>query len=208
MSKYAGLAGSRISHYEQWANLPEATYAVPSVIPSGTGTQALTADTAIISPFYLDRAIGLTEVGVVITTASSDKVVRIGLYTWDPETRTIGELVKDFGNVDAGSTGLAKIDTAFTVQPGWYAWAVISDSTPTLRTFLADSWWVSGALTVSSTNAAGVSWYTKASLTDVAESEDETAFPETIESLTAVTSTSDFRAGYLVLARFNNNPAP
>lgn len=207
MSKYTAIAGSRITHYEQWANLPASTYAVPSVIPSGTGTQALTADTAIFSPFYLDRAIGLTKVGVLVTSAGGeDKVARIGLYRWDPETRTLGELVKDFGTVDANTTSIQEIATGFTVQAGWYAWAVVSDGTPTLRTFLADNPFVSGAFTISTTTALGVSWYTKASMTDVAETD---GFPEDgPSSLTAVTSASEFRAGYLVLCQFNNNPAP
>jgi hypothetical protein len=172
------------------------------VIPTATATQALTANTAIITPFYLDRTLALTSVGAIVTTAAASQVVKLAVYKWNPVTRALGELVKDCGQIATDATGVVMANVQHRLEPGWYAWAVVSGGTPTLRSFSAAMAAVAGAFTVATTNATFTTHYTAAVTA-------ASAWPTTGPAVTAVTSTSVLAQLFLAIATFNaSNPAP
>ena len=195
---------------EQWAQLPANTWAVPSVIPSATSTLLLVTETGYATPFYLDRKIAISAVAALVTSAgTASSKIRIGLYTWDPATRALGTLVKDFGQVDAATTSIQSVaasGASATIEPGWYAWAICTTAAlpATIRTFLAAMAAVAGAYTISTTTALQDIHYTFTATGYAAA-----GLPATGPAVTAVTSATEFRPNHMVLARFSAaNPAP
>jgi hypothetical protein len=196
----------RFVHRELFSNLPASTYGVLGTIPDATATLALVANTAVVTPFYVDRNIAISQIGTVVTTAgTTGQRVRIALYDWDPITRAAGALIADFGSVLCDATGLAALTPAVAryVASGWYALAIVSDGAPTIRTVLGSSRDFGGTFTVSTTTLVATSHYTVSVTNGIS-----VGFPATLGALTAVTSTSEFRPTQFAVARYVVNAAP
>lgn len=95
-----------------------------------TNTLVLVADRLYSRPFMVGAQATFTRIGVRISAADSGKVIRLGVYRWENGLPT--SLVFDAGTVSAGSTGDAEITISQALAPGVYAFALISDGTPTV----------------------------------------------------------------------------
>jgi hypothetical protein len=76
-------------------------------------------------PIYVDEV--RTYIGVATYVSPSTTVLlRTGLYSWN--NGLPGSLIFDFGTFNASSTGLQTINFSFTLQPGYYFVATVSNS--------------------------------------------------------------------------------
>lgn len=185
------------AYFSQGAN----DWAAFGVSPEATGTLALVAGTAVVTPVFVPSAITIKRIGAVVTVAAAAaEVARLGLYEWDPATKKLGALVKDYGTVLVDATSLRNTaNAADVVKPGWYAWVIVSDGAPTVRTVLGSQGEQAEAFTVSTTNLVATAHYTAA-----AGFVAGTAMPASGADvvLTRVTSTSEFRPTNIVLGQY------
>ena len=191
--------GSLWNPIEQSVNLPASTYNFPGIaVPEATQAIALVAAQGVVTPFFLNRAILPTDLGVVVTVAgTAASKIRIALYDWDHVNRALGSLLKDYGVVAADATGLQALTAqTYGFKNGWYAWVIVSDAAPTVRCAIALTPETAGAFTISTTTILGVTHYT-CSLTNPIAS----GYPAVGPAVTPVTSATEFRQNFFVMSR-------
>jgi hypothetical protein len=115
-------------------------YGLPNVQFTGTGTQALTANTVYYQPFEVTAPITLDFMALEVTgAAAGNGNLRLGIYAADTNLQPTGAPLFDSGDVTvtSGATGiLSKQGTAVTLQPGVYLTATNTSVGFTARTFL------------------------------------------------------------------------
>jgi hypothetical protein len=171
-------------------------------ILEATGTLALTANTAVVTPTFIPQHTTMSNVGIVVTTAgSAGQVARVAMYEWNPVTKALGNLVADFGTVLVDATGVrSAAANGLTVRSGWYAFVFVSNGTPTLRTFLAAQNEQSEAFTVSTAGALEATiHYTAATFLATGSAALATGASAT---LTRVTSGSEGRPNHFVVGQW------
>lgn len=90
-------------------------------VPSGPSVASNAGGWRGVAPFWVDREIHLTRIGITVTSgADTGRTVRLGLYA-DSNGRP-GEVVVDAGTVDASTTGYKELVIDVTLTPGRY-WA-------------------------------------------------------------------------------------
>jgi len=129
--------------FDGWFGHPDGTelWAPSNNLEPFDSYLTLSANMVYYTPFLWlhapDRLI--KRAGVKVTIAASGKSIRLGLYMIDKgNDGKPGDLVADFGAIDAGSTGVKYNTSAswasptanFRLSPGWYWSAIVSDGTP------------------------------------------------------------------------------
>ncbi len=102
-------------------------------------TQAVTANRLIATVMVVPRAVTLSQLVVDVTTAAAaGKIARLGIYATGGNLYP-GSLTIDGGTVAVDTTGLKvlQIGGGQKLDKGIYFLAVISDGTPTLRSYQA-----------------------------------------------------------------------
>jgi hypothetical protein len=215
MTQYVSPVMRRFDGYpEQWLYPATDEWTVGGgQIGTGTGTQALTANTALVFPVFIDRPLRVMDVGIVVTAEKSDKSAMVALYEFDPATSKLGKLVFSTEALSVGATGLVRArltqesdgeggwidvpDQARDIfKAGWYAWAVVSDDAPTVRLVSVPDIY-GGLVKPDTTNLTAINHYSVALTTPIASGYPADASDKT---LTAVTSTSAFTKNQGVLA--------
>ena len=133
-----GAAGTVIpSFYINDGNT--STYGMPGVIINTEATaQSLAANYVYYCPFYVAKAITITEMSANCTTASSTSgaEIRFAIYQcnefdWMPDS-----LVVDAGTASVTSTGQKSITSmSTTLQPGYYAARLQGDASASRPSF-------------------------------------------------------------------------
>ena len=127
----AGPAGAAIA-------FPKRT-ATPKIVGDANGTAlttlALTASRQYFIPFFVPRAVVVTNLRVSVTTLLAGTIA-IGIYdnTVVSSDDTPGNLLVSVTGLDAGTTGDKTGAVSYTLQPGVLYWmSVIASSAVTLR---------------------------------------------------------------------------
>lgn len=116
-----------------------AQYSIPGVQLRGIATKGLAANRILYMPIIVTTPITLDQLAVEITTAAaSGKVARLAIYNADVDWQPTSKVL-DAGTiaVDPGAPGIVTASIAVTLAAGRYLLAIISDGTPTLRSFQA-----------------------------------------------------------------------
>ena len=203
---------TRRSPSAQWPHLIDANmYAVPGLVPTATETQALTADLLYIFPWFCPLPLAITSAGIVCTSLDAGATETVSaLFNWDQENREVRSLVQanatSFDTSSTGSAGLIANTTDFplVLEPGWYAWGLVSDGTPTLRLAKGVDPMSQGNFDISTTTLVGTRYYTADGSGMVAGGITD---PGDYSDLTEITSASDFTVAQAIVTRFNLNPA-
>ncbi|MGW8177176.1 MAG: hypothetical protein ACWGQW_00045 [bacterium] len=190
---------------EQWPNLGTGELAIPGMKPVQTATQALVANTAMVWPWFNPIGIGIASANIMLSTGVAATTAKIALFEWDHINRTCLDVIAQ--SAAAFNTTTAEqgkiTDAAFLggYEPGWYAWAVVSDGAITLRLVEGVDEMAQGLLTPNTTNLESDLHYTFDGTGIIAGSfaDDPTVTP--------VVSTSNFLAQQAVLLDFALNPA-
>jgi len=103
-------------------------YGWPYFTNNNTGN-ALVADRLYARPFMVGKTTTFERIGCNILTAAASSSIRIGIYNFENGLPT--SLVLDAGTVDSSSTGVKEITISQQLTPGAYAFAWVSNGTPT-----------------------------------------------------------------------------
>lgn len=193
---------SSISPLEQWAHLPANKYNIPGFLPVGTATQALTANVALVFPFYSPLKLHIVDARVVRTSAAAGGNIRAGLYEWNHEDRTGGALIKDLGTVAANATGAAAFTAGQPIREGWHALVLVSDDAPTIRLTTGHALGQQNDFGVATNDINGVTHYTADGTGWVAG-----GMGAALGTLTPILSTSSYLKNMGVIFDTDNNPA-
>lgn len=203
---------SRISPSAQWPHLLDANQRIsPIQTPTGTGTQAMTADRLYIFPLFLPVAMALTEVGTIVTAGAASSTIRMAILGWDHVNKEVSEVVADLGAGKASEVanqGLVSYTSAdaslpLTLETGWYAFAMVSGGTPTFRYLKGTDAMVGSAFDVVTTTLVATNYYYATGTGMVAGGITD---PGDYSDLTEVTSASDFTVFNAMVFRGNLNP--
>ena len=191
-ANFATAAADALAFTESSSNAATVTitttryaYGVPGVQFTGTGTQALTANTVYYQPFEVTAPLTLDFMALEVTTAATASGnLRLGVYAADTNLQPTGAPLFDSGDVTvtSGATGiLSKQSTPVTLQPGVYLTATNTSVALTARTALGGQTFVGTAMgsnlftvlmSVAQTQGAfpnpGTAWTTRAAATGAA----------------------------------------
>lgn len=184
------------------ANRGASEWTLWGAAPEGTGTLALVANTTVVTPLFVPQHTTMANVGLLVTTAGAGGVIaRVALYEWNPVTRALGALVADFGTITVDATGIRSLAAnGATIRSGWYAWVLVSNGTPTVRTFLAGQAEQSEPFTVTGAGAAEVTaHYTAAAFLSTGAAAPVSGATAT---LTRVVSGTEFRPNGIVVGQW------
>lgn len=96
---------------------------------SGSATSTLTGSRIYYEPFRCLGRTAWTKMGISVTTLESGKAARLGIYSMVgglPSTKLL-----DAGTVSLTNAAVVEATITYTMDPGWYFLALISDATGT-----------------------------------------------------------------------------
>jgi len=103
-------------------------YGWPYFTNNNTGN-ALVADRLYARPFMVGKTTTFERIGCNIITAAASSSIRLGIYNFENGLPTT--LVLDAGTIDSSTTGVKEITISQQLTPGAYAFAWVSNGTPT-----------------------------------------------------------------------------
>jgi len=128
---------------------------------STSSSAAVVADRLYARPFLVGKTTTFDRIGVEVTTGAASTNVRLGIYNFVNGLPT--SLVLDAGTIDSASTGVKEITISQSLTAGVYAFAYVSNGTPTLRNCVApghnDSEYFFGAPDTSSGDTKRLVYY-------------------------------------------------
>lgn len=115
--------------------LPSGTYYHEPMTRSSSGV-ALTANRLYLVPLIVHRETRFDQIGVSVTAGALGASIRLGLYRAGANGFPRGAAVRgnpELGAVTGSAVGFANRDVEFTLKPGAYFTAAISNGTPSIR---------------------------------------------------------------------------
>jgi len=97
-------------------------------------TLTISANTLYATPFFVPHGARFDSIAINVTTASSGRMARVGIYTDSGDAYPYALVPgTDVGELDVGTTGVKQNVIDVTLHPGLYWLALVSNGSPTLR---------------------------------------------------------------------------
>jgi hypothetical protein len=126
------INGIRDSHSYRSDYVTGTFYTAMPVVADSVTNLALVADTMVVIPAVIERTLTIDRLGLEVGVLDAGKIIRLGIYT-ATSVKYPGSLIKDFGTIDAGSTGPKQTGTLATILiPGLYFLVCSSDGAPSV----------------------------------------------------------------------------
>lgn len=101
-------------------------YYLPNSVVTGTTVALNAVGSARSTPFYIPNRVTLTRLGIGVATAgTATNVLRLGIYSANPDTGLPKTLLVDAGTIDGTSATSQEVTINLTLEPGLY-WFIIA----------------------------------------------------------------------------------